>query len=74
MLAVKGYYNGTAFIPLVPVKAKRNQSVIITILDDYNADTEKKPFEKYVGKLSYESYEEITAALLEAQSIDIDEW
>ena len=33
MTAVKAYYDGSVFIPVEPVKAKRNQSAIITILD-----------------------------------------
>ena len=33
MTAVKAYYDGAVFVPVEPVKAKRNQSAIVTILD-----------------------------------------
>jgi hypothetical protein len=33
MEAVKAYYDGVSFIPLSPIKAKKNQTAIITILD-----------------------------------------
>jgi len=33
MEAVNAYYDGTAFVPLEPIKAKKNQRAIITILD-----------------------------------------
>ena len=73
MIAVKAYYDGNAFVPLNPVKAKLNQSAIITILDDVEAGL-PKPFEKYVGKLSNTDYVEITEALLETQKVDANEW
>jgi len=34
MEAVKAYYDGSVFIPVEPVKAKRNQTAIITILEE----------------------------------------
>ena len=74
MLAVKAYYNGTVFVPLAPINARQNQSAIITILDDITPNTTGKSFEKYVGKLSCESFEEITEALLETQRVDKNEW
>ena len=33
MEAVRGYYDGSVFVPVEPVKAKKNQNAIITILD-----------------------------------------
>ena len=39
MLAVHGYYDGVAFQPLEQVTLRKNQQVIITILDN----VEKKP-------------------------------
>ncbi len=35
MLAFQGYYDGTNIQPLEEIKVKRNQRVIITILDDF---------------------------------------
>jgi hypothetical protein len=40
MEAVKGYFDGTSFIPERPVSARKNQQVIITLLDD--GDSESK--------------------------------
>lgn len=74
MTAIKAYFDGTVFVPLSPVNVKRNQNVIITVLDDIKPDVPAKPFEKYIGKLSTESYAEITEALLEVQKIDQNEW
>jgi len=34
MEAVRGYYDGHAVIPLKPLRAKKNQAVIITVLDE----------------------------------------
>ena len=34
MLAVQGYYDGTVIKPLEKIAAKRNQRVIITIIDE----------------------------------------
>ena len=46
------------------------------MLDEYlNPDFHpEKPFKKYVGKLSAESYQEITEALKETEKVDSDEW
>lgn len=76
MLALKGYYNGKEFVPLEKVNLKPNQKVIITVLDEYlNPDFRpEKPFKKFIGKLSDESYKEITEALKETEKVDIDEW
>ncbi len=35
MLAVHGYYEGTAFQPLEKTAVKPNQRLIITIMDDF---------------------------------------
>ena len=34
----------------------------------------EKPYEKYFGPLSLESYEEIVEALKDTERVDIDEW
>ena len=72
MNAVKAYYDGAVFVPVEPVKAKRNQSVIVTILDDEKKNT--KPHSRFIGILSQESVEEIKVALLDTQKVDADEW
>jgi len=55
-----------------PVRAKINQSAIITILDEEKR--EDKPHLRFIGTLSQESFEEISTALLDTQRIDSDEW
>jgi hypothetical protein len=70
--AVKAYYDGNVFVPIEPVRAKRNQPVIITIPDDEKKTD--KPHLKFVGTLSQESYDEISTALIDTQRVDADEW
>lgn len=69
MQEVKAYFNGATFVPLTPIKAKPNQRAIITIIDDIEPLDDDKPFRKFIGKLSPESYAEITEALLETQNL-----
>ena len=76
MLALKGYFNGKDFIPLENVQIKRNQKVIITVLDEFVSDSEsvEKPYKKYVGKLSKEDFNELQEILKETEKIDKNEW
>jgi len=71
--AVQAYYDGVAFVPLRPVKAKRNQKAIVTILED-ETKKESKPFLRFIGLLSNESYDEISNALVDTQKVDANEW
>ena len=73
MIAVKAYYDGNVFVPIEPVKANRNQSAIIAVLDD-DKIIENKSHLKFIGTLSQESYEEISKALVDTQRVDADEW
>ena len=58
MLAVQGYYDGAAFQSLESVKLKKNQQVIITILDNViippkkNDEERIKKIEALGGSLS----------------------
>ena len=58
MLAVQGYFDGTAIQPLEPLVAKPNQRVIITIMDEFvkapePADEERKcEIESLCGSLA----------------------
>ena len=45
MLAVQGYFDGTAIRPLEKVNAKPNQRVIIAIMDEF-VEPESTPREK----------------------------
>ena len=38
MEAVKAYYDGYAFVPTAPVRAKTNQKAIVAILDEVLSD------------------------------------
>ena len=72
MEAVRAYYDGNVFVPIEPVRAKRNQSAIITLINDDKS--KDKPHLKFIGALSQESYEEISKALADTQRVDADEW
>lgn len=77
MLALKGYYNGKNIVPLEKINnIKQNQKVIITVLDEYINDREikEKPYKKYVGLLTSESYKEIEEALKDVERVDKNEW
>lgn len=58
MLAVHGYYDGASFQALEEVMPKKNQRVIITIMDDFvdtshNTDNERiKKIEQLCGSLA----------------------
>ena len=71
MNAVKAYYDGRVFVPVEPVRARRNQNAVITILDD---ETMEKPHLRFIGALSAESYDEISKVLKDTQEVDSDEW
>ena len=74
MEVVQAYFDGNVFVPLVPVKAKVNQSAIITIMDNANADHINNRCSEFFGVLSAESYEEIMEALNDTEAVDENEW
>lgn len=41
MLALEGYYDGKTIHPLEEINAKKNQRLIITVLDDFISETPK---------------------------------
>lgn len=41
MLALQGYYDGKTIQPLEKINAKKNQRLIITVLDDFIPETPK---------------------------------
>lgn len=41
MLALQGYYDGETIQPLEKINAKKNQRLIITVLDDFIPETTK---------------------------------
>ena len=42
MLALNGYYDGTAIQALEKINAKKNQKLIITVLDEFIEEIPKK--------------------------------
>lgn len=51
MEAVNAYYNGQAFVPTKPVKARKNQRAIITILDEVQNEKTKERARKAVDDM-----------------------
>jgi len=45
MNAVNAYYDGRVFVSTEPVRAKRNQNAVITILDE---ETKEKPHLRFI--------------------------
>jgi len=74
MDAIQAYFNGSVFVPLVPVKASLNQPAIITILDASNTKTNNNRNIEFFGSLSAESYSEIMEALKDTEKVDMNEW
>ena len=74
MEAIKAYYNGSAFVPVAPVKVKLNQPALITIIEDEKARVSGNGYVELFGALSAESYLEIIETLKDTEKVDIDEW
>ena len=74
MDAIQAYYNGSVFVPLVPVKARLNQPAIVTMLDVANTKASVNRYTEFFGTLSAESYSEITEALKDTERVDMNEW
>ncbi|MDR1256467.1 MAG: hypothetical protein LBJ86_01820 [Spirochaetaceae bacterium] len=70
MKAIKAYYDGHAFVPVFPVNVDKNRVAIITILDDVTDGVPEKTYLQYAGKLSDDSYQEMTAILRDTRKID----
>jgi hypothetical protein len=74
MTAVKAYYDGKVFIPLSPVKAVKNQSAIVTVLDNAVKADDCGDYLQFAGSLSDKDYREITAILQSTERVDENEW
>jgi len=74
MVSINGYFDGKDFIPLDNALPRKNQKVIITILDEFFYPGNEKPFRKYVGTLQVKDAEDIVNALSDCKQADIDEW
>ena len=74
MEAIKAYYNGSAFVPVAPVKVKLNQPALITIIEDENSRLSSNSYVEFFGALSAESCLEIIETLKDTEKVDIDGW
>jgi hypothetical protein len=74
MTAIKAYYDGKVFIPMSPIRAVKNQTAIVTVLDDTLETNDSKEFLQFAGSLSDKDYREITAILESTERVDENEW
>ena len=74
MISIDAYYNGREYVPLGNSYPKKNQKVIITVLDEFMSAGKEKPFRKYTGKLDSKCAQEILHALVDCEKVDVDEW
>jgi hypothetical protein len=74
LATIQAYYDGSVFVPLVPVKAKLNQPALITILEVSDMNANGHNYVAYFGALSAESYAEIIEALQDTERVDVNEW
>jgi hypothetical protein len=74
MTAVKAYYDGKAFIPVSPIRAAKNQTAIVTVLDNTIEASGERDYLQFAGSLSDEDYQEITAILQATERVDENEW
>jgi len=74
MEAVTQVVDSSLLAGIIPLPKKfLNKKVEVTItLGD--SETKEKPYKRFVGTLSQESYNEITHALLDTQKVDANEW
>ena len=52
MISVQGYYDGISIKPIEKIKAKQNQRVIITIMDEFMDNVARIPQKSMRGALS----------------------
>jgi hypothetical protein len=72
MEAVNAYYDGHTFVPIQPIKVKKNQKAIVTILDE-TIEHGKKSLLDFAGVLSKEDGAAMLEAIKDAERID-NEW
>jgi len=74
MEAVKAYYDGQVFVPLKPVRAKKNQEAIVTILEDMRDERSGEEARKAAKKLYgiFAGTSMSTEAFMEQKQLDIE--
>ncbi|MCL2111030.1 MAG: hypothetical protein FWH32_02010 [Clostridiales bacterium] len=74
MEAVRAYYDGRVFVPTGAVLARKNQSAIVTILDEARKNKTKETLLSLAGILSEEEYHDFIDALKDTERVDVGEW
>ncbi|MDR0795457.1 MAG: hypothetical protein LBE79_05290 [Tannerella sp.] len=74
MRTVKAFFDGEVFIPVTPIRAKKNQVAIITLIDDVEYSKNNKTYLEYAGRLSHEDYLELSEILKDNDQVDANEW
>jgi hypothetical protein len=69
MSVARAIYDGRVFVPVAPVKARKNQEVFVTIVDEPKDEYADKPFLRFAGALSKEDYDEIAEALKDTEIV-----
>jgi hypothetical protein len=73
VLSINAYYNGHDYVPLDISYPKKNQKIIITLLEDFVPWGKEKPFRKYVGKLQPECASEMMGVLTACEKVGMNE-
>jgi hypothetical protein len=74
MSVARAIYDGRVFVPVVPVTARKNQEVFVTIVDEPPAKHSDNPLLRLAGTLSDEDYAEIEEALKDTEIVYASEW
>jgi hypothetical protein len=72
--AVRAYYDGRVFIPTQPVNARKNQSVLVTILDEIQDNATKGILLALAGSFDNCDYDDFITALKDTERVDEHEW
>jgi hypothetical protein len=74
MSVARAIYDGRVFVPVAPVKARKNQEVFVAIVDEPTAKHSDNPLLRLAGTLSDEDYAEIEEALKDTEIVYASEW
>jgi hypothetical protein len=70
MEAVNAYYDGRVFVPTQHVNARKNQSAIVTILDEAQDNATKRTLLALAGSLDEDDYNDFVNALKDTERVD----
>lgn len=69
----RAIFDGSVFVPMAPIKAKKNDVAVFMLIDGTD-DHVDKPYLHFAGSLPDEDYQEITEILKDTERIDADGW